>query len=67
LYKYMPELSEWLHYRNIDVSSVKELGVRWMPEMIDGYTKRSNHTAMDDIMESIEELRFLRERLFLAP
>lgn len=67
LYKYMPELSEWLHYRNIDVSSVKELGVRWMPEMIDGFTKRSNHTAMDDIMESIEELRFLRERLFLAP
>lgn len=64
LYKYMPELSEWLHYRNIDVSSVKELFKAWRPEVLQHHTKRSSHQAMDDIRESIEELRFYRQYMF---
>jgi len=65
LYKYMPELSEWMHYRNIDVSSIKELAKRWAPELITGFTKRGTHKALDDIYESIEELKFYREHLFV--
>jgi oligoribonuclease len=65
LYKYMPELSEWMHYRNIDVSSIKELARRWAPELITGFTKRGTHKALDDIYESIEELKFYREHLFV--
>ena len=64
LYKYMPELSEWLHYRNIDVSSVNELFKAWRPEVLHQHTKRSSHQAMDDIRESIEELRFYRQHMF---
>lgn len=64
LYKYMPELSSWLHYRNIDVSSVKELVRSWRPEILSEHTKRSTHKALDDIRESIEELRFYRQYMF---
>jgi oligoribonuclease len=58
---YMPELESYLHYRNLDVSSVKELVVRWRPELLEGYRKKNSHKAMDDIRESIEELKFYRK------
>ena len=61
LYKYMPELSEWLHYRNIDVSSFKEMAKFWAPSILPGFEKRASHQALDDIRESIEELRYYRE------
>jgi oligoribonuclease len=63
LYKYMPELSEWLHYRNIDVSSFKEVARQWSPSILPGLNKRSTHKALDDIKESIEELRYYKENL----
>ena len=58
--RYMPELEAWFHYRNLDVSTLKELGKRWQPAMVKGFTKRSAHTALADIIESIEELRYYR-------
>ena len=61
LYKYMPELSEWLHYRNIDVSSFKEMAKFWAPSILPGFEKRGAHQALDDIRESIDELRYYRE------
>ncbi len=67
LYKYMPELCAWMHYRNIDVSSIRELAKRWAPELISGLTKRGTHKALDDIHESIEELKYYREHLFVEP
>jgi oligoribonuclease len=63
LYKYMPKVSEYLHYRNIDVSTVKELAKRWH-QHIPSYPKQENHRALDDIKESIEELKFYRQKLF---
>lgn len=61
LVKYMPELEEFLHYRNLDVSTVKELASRWRPDIAGGLRKRNAHRALDDIKESIEELRYYRE------
>ncbi len=66
LYKYMPELSEYLHYRNIDVSTLKELAVRWYPQ-IPLYKKKEEHRALQDIKESIEELRYWRQIFFQNP
>jgi oligoribonuclease len=63
LYKYMPELSEWLHYRNIDVSSFKEVAKAWSPSILDGFEKRASHQALEDIKESIEELKYYRNNL----
>ncbi|MBR1375171.1 MAG: oligoribonuclease [Cardiobacteriaceae bacterium] len=63
LCKYMPELESFFHYRNIDVSSVKELAKRWYPEAKQ-YKKNNNHRALDDIRESIQELDFYRKELF---
>jgi oligoribonuclease len=60
LANYMPELESYLHYRNLDVSSIKELIVRWKPEILKGFRKKNTHQAMDDIRESIEELKFYR-------
>jgi len=60
LYRHMPQLEQWLHYRNLDVSSVKELATRWAPTL-DPYAKRNAHRALDDIRESIEELRYYRQ------
>jgi len=60
----MPVLEEFCHYRNIDVSSIRELGKRWYFEDVDNFQKRSNHRALDDIRESIEELRYYRKNLF---
>lgn len=63
LYKYMPELSEWLHYRNVDVSSFKEVAKHWSPSILDGFEKRASHQALEDIKESIEELKYYRNNL----
>ena len=60
--RYMPQLESWFHYRNLDVSTVKELCKRWRPEVAKGFDKRSAHTALADIHESIDELRYYRER-----
>ena len=59
--RYMPKLEAFFHYRNIDVSTLKELGKRWKPEMVSGFKKHQKHTALADITESIEELRYYRE------
>ncbi len=59
--KYMPKLEAFFHYRNIDVSTLKELGRRWKPEMVSGFKKAQKHTALADIIESIEELKYYRE------
>lgn len=61
LYRYMPKLEAYFHYRNIDVSTLKELAARWAPEVKEGFNKESSHQALDDIIESIEELRYYRE------
>lgn len=60
LYKYMPDLADYFHYRHLDVSTLKELVRRWKPEMLDQFTKKNTHLALDDIRESIEELKFYR-------
>ncbi|MGR9099589.1 MAG: oligoribonuclease [Gammaproteobacteria bacterium] len=62
LYRYMPELEQFFHYRNLDVSTLKELAARWAPEVKKEFRKKSSHKALDDILESIEELRHYRER-----
>jgi oligoribonuclease len=59
--KYMPKLEAFFHYRNVDVSTLKELGKRWKPEMVSGFKKAQKHTALADILESIEELKYYRE------
>jgi hypothetical protein len=57
----MPELEAFFHYRNLDVSTLKELAQRWRPEIMTGLKKKATHQALDDIRESIEELRYYRE------
>lgn len=64
LARYMPELEAFFHYRNLDVSTLKELARRWKPKVLDGFKKNSNHLAMDDIKDSVEELRFYKSKLF---
>lgn len=59
--KKMPRLEAFFHYRNLDVSTLKELARRWKPELIDGFKKQQKHTALADIMESIDELKYYRE------
>ena len=63
LVRYMPKLDEFFHYRSIDVSTLKELAARWAPEVKAGFSKESSHQALDDIIESIEELRYYRQHL----
>ena len=65
LARHMPELEAWFHYRNLDVSTLKELCKRWKPAVAKSFVKRSAHTALADIRESIDELRHYREH-FLA-
>jgi oligoribonuclease len=65
--RYMPELEAWFHYRNLDVSTVKELCKRWAPAVARGFDKRSAHTALADILESIEELRYYRDHFIAKP
>jgi oligoribonuclease len=57
----MPKLEAFFHYRNLDVSTLKELCKRWKPELANGFKKHQKHTALADIIESIEELRYYRE------
>ncbi|MBA5606232.1 oligoribonuclease [Duganella sp. LX20W] len=59
--RYMPKLEAFFHYRNVDVSTLKELCKRWKPEIVSGFKKHQKHTAMADIIESIEELKYYRE------
>jgi len=59
--RYMPRLEEWFHYRNLDVSTLKELCKRWKPDVAKGFVKKAEHTALADIRESIEELKYYRE------
>ena len=61
LARHMPQLEAYFHYRNLDVSTLKELAGRWRPELKDGFKKANSHTALADIMESIEELKYYRE------
>lgn len=61
LVKYMPKLEAFFHYRNLDVSTLKELARRWAPEVMEGFKKRGTHQALDDIIESIDELKYYRE------
>ena len=64
LANYMPELEVYFHYRNLDVSSIKELALRWRPQILKGIKKSSKHLALDDIRDSIEELRHYRQVFF---
>ncbi len=66
LARLMPELESWFHYRNLDVSSLKELVQRWRPDLNNGLVKKSSHRALDDIRESIEELRYYREHFLVV-
>ncbi|MFC3678762.1 oligoribonuclease [Bacterioplanoides pacificum] len=65
LVKYMPELEAYMHYRNIDVSTLKELAKRWKPEVVSSFNKKGAHQALDDIKESIDEMLHYRQH-FLA-
>ena len=67
LAEHMPELESFLHYRNLDVSSIKELAVRWRPGLAGGFSKKGGHRALDDILESIEELKYYRKHFFNLP
>lgn len=64
--KHMPELESFFHYRNLDVSTLKELVRRWKPDLLDGLVKKSAHLAMDDIRESVEELRYYRKHFIIS-
>jgi oligoribonuclease len=63
----MPRLESFFHYRNLDVSTLKELARRWSPEMAKGFEKDSKHLAMEDIKDSIAELQYYRERFLRLP
>jgi oligoribonuclease len=65
--RHMPELEAFFHYRNVDVSTLKELCKRWRPELIAGFRKQQRHEALADILESIEELKYYREHFLKAP
>ena len=61
LVKYMPKLEQWFHYRNLDVSTLKELAKRWRPDVFNAFKKQQAHTALADVQESIDELLHYRE------
>lgn len=64
--KHMPELESYFHYRNLDVSTLKELVRRWKPELLEGLVKQGTHQAMEDIRDSINELRYYREHFIVS-
>ena len=66
LYNYMPNLEKFFHYRHIDVSTLKELAVRWKPEIVSSSFKKSRHLALSDIYDSIDELKYYREHFIKA-
>ncbi|MCG7658013.1 oligoribonuclease [Wielerella bovis] len=65
--KHMPRLEAYFHYRNLDVSTLKELARRWHPAVYKGVVKKGSHKALDDILESIEELRYYRATFLRLP
>lgn len=67
LTRYMPALESYFHYRLLDVSTLKELALRWAPKIYNGVQKDSRHLALDDIRDSIEELKYYREHLIRLP
>ncbi|MBA1146360.1 oligoribonuclease [Ectothiorhodospiraceae bacterium WFHF3C12] len=67
LHRCMPELEQYFHYRNLDVSTLKELAKRWAPDILPGFAKAATHRALDDIRESIAELQFYRENFLAVP
>ena len=60
MHRLMPELESWFHYRNLDVSTLKELASRWMPDAVSSLEKQNLHQALADIRESVAELRYYR-------
>ncbi len=66
LARHMPTLEAFFHYRNLDVSTLKELAKRWQPELIEQFKKESRHLALDDVYDSIAELQFYREKFLQA-
>ena len=63
---YLPDIENHLHYRSVDVSTIKELARRWYPSVLESVPKKAtSHRALDDILESVDELRFYREKLFV--
>lgn len=67
LHRWMPRLEQFFHYRNLDVSTLKELARRWNPEILDGFNKGGAHLALDDIRDSIAELRHYRDHFLRLP
>jgi oligoribonuclease len=67
LLRHMPRFEAWFHYRDLDVSTLKELAKRWNPDVYKGVKKAGTHTALADVMESIEELRHYRENFLRLP
>lgn len=65
--RHMPKLEQYFHYRNLDVSTFKELVRRWSPWLLEGFSKANTHRALDDIRESIAELRYYREHFIRIP
>jgi oligoribonuclease len=66
LARLMPTLERFFHYRNLDVSTLKELAQRWAPQVAEGFRKASSHLALDDVRESIHELEYYREHFISA-
>ncbi|HBC55866.1 MAG TPA: oligoribonuclease [Gammaproteobacteria bacterium] len=64
LFREMPRLEAYFHYRNLDVSTLKELASRWAPEVVQAFQKKGAHLALEDILESIEEMKHYRKNLF---
>lgn len=67
LARYMPQLERYFHYRHLDVSTLKELALRWAPEVAAGFSKQSSHLALDDIRDSVAELRHYRQHFLRLP
>ncbi|WP_284334952.1 oligoribonuclease [Comamonas sp. NoAH] len=67
LARYMPKLEAYFHYRNVDVSTLKELAKRWKPEVVSSFKKAQRHTALADVMESIDELQHYRQHFLVEP
>jgi oligoribonuclease len=63
LVRCMPQLERYFHYRNLDVSTLKELARRWNPALLEGFSKKGNHTALSDVRESIAELQYYRQHM----
>lgn len=66
LYRHMPKLEQYFHYRNLDVSTVKELARHWKPNIVKQFKKKSKHLAMEDIRDSIAELRHYKATFFIS-